>query len=274
MREQLRDIAARVALPVGLGVVLGLIGPFGTFDLLPMLPRVLYWLAVIALVWLVADALIRQVDAVVGARLPARRIAVPLLGALIAAIPATGVVTLANGLSGIGWPSSLPTLAAQVLLLLAAIAVPVHALEDLLETARSGPTAPSGAGRGGSAAGPPHRAATSRSGDEAEAGTGLALFVARLSGPIEGQLLCLEMQDHYLVVHSSAGRELILCRMEDAARELAGLGRRVHRSWWVAETARTATERDGQRLFLCLADGRRVPVGRSYRAGLRAAGWV
>lgn len=103
---------------------------------------------------------------------------------------------------------------------------------------------------------------------------GLALFVARLRGPLKGRLLCLEMQDHYLRVHSTAGVEMILCRMEDAARELEGLGRRVHRSWWVAEDAVAGVERDGQRLFLRLADDRRVPVGRSYRAGLKDAGWL
>jgi DNA-binding LytR/AlgR family response regulator len=33
-------------------------------------------------------------------------------------------------------------------------------------------------------------------------------------------------------------------------------------------------ERDGQRTFLRLSDDRRVPVGRSYRPDLKAAGWL
>ena len=95
---------------------------------------------------------------------------------------------------------------------------------------------------------------------------------ARLPGPVEGRLLCLEMQDHYLVVHASAGSMMILCRMEDATRELAGLGLRVHRSWWAARDAIAGVEREGQRLFLRLVDDRRIPVGRTYHSGLRAAG--
>jgi DNA-binding LytR/AlgR family response regulator len=82
------------------------------------------------------------------------------------------------------------------------------------------------------------------------------------------------MQDHYLAVHSTGGTEMILCRMEDAARELEGVGCRVHRSWWVAKAAVVAVERDRQRLMLKLADDSRVPVGRSYRPNVRAAGWI
>lgn len=67
---------------------------------------------------------------------------------------------------------------------------------------------------------------------------------------------------------------MILCRMEDAARELDGLGLRVHRSWWVAADAVEGSDREGQRTLLRLTDGRRVPVGRSFRADLKAAGWL
>ena len=82
------------------------------------------------------------------------------------------------------------------------------------------------------------------------------------------------MQDHYLKIHHSGGSEMILCRMEDAARELDGFGRRVHRSLWVAAAAVESVEREGQRTFLRLTDGRRVPVGRSFRPNLREAGWL
>lgn len=67
---------------------------------------------------------------------------------------------------------------------------------------------------------------------------------------------------------------MILCRTEDAARKFAGLGRRIHRSWWVAAEAVAGVERAGQRTLLRVVDGRRVPVGRSFRPGLKAAGWL
>jgi DNA-binding LytR/AlgR family response regulator len=35
-----------------------------------------------------------------------------------------------------------------------------------------------------------------------------------------------------------------------------------------------SVEREGQRTLLLLTDGRRVPVGRSFRPALKAAGWL
>jgi hypothetical protein len=250
-----------------MGLVLGLIGPFGTFDLLPAAPRLAYWLAIVSVNWLLADAVLRRLDAVAGNGLPVPRLTVPLVGACLAAVPATGVVALANGLSGIGWPDNVAVLFGRVLLLLAAIALPVYTWEDMQERIAAKPdSAPPEDDSSG--------AAPSETENRQPGGDGLSLFAARLSAPLGGRLLCLEMQDHYLKVHHSGGSEMILCRMEDAARELDGLGRRVHRSWWVAEDTVSGIEREGQRTFLRLTDDRRVPVGRSFRPDLRAAGWL
>jgi len=267
MRERLARLSLRLGPPIGVGLVLGLIGPFGTYHTLPMAPRLAYWLAVISVNWLLADAVLRRLDALAGDRMPMPRLTVPLFGACLAAVPATGVVALANGLSGIGWPDDVAVLFGRVLLLLAAISLPVYAWEDMQErmAAMPDPAQPEGASSGSQ----PEEIEPRQSGAD-----GLSLFTARLSAPLGGQLLCLEMQDHYLKVHHSTGSEMILCRMEDAARELGGLGRRVHRSWWVASDAVDGVERQGQRTFLRLTDGRHVPVGRSFRPDLKAAGWI
>ncbi len=250
MRQNVfQTIARRVGPALAVGTVLGLIGPFGTFAQLPILPRLGYWLAVVAVNWMLADAIIRAIGGVVSSTVPVRTVLVPLAGGLLAAFPATGVVAVAGQAVGFGWPENPALLFAQVLVLMAAIAVPVYAWFDMLEATRN--PAPSG-----------------------DADSGPALFLRRLPAPPEGPVLCLEMQDHYMMVHSAGRSDMILCRMEDAARELAALGRRVHRSWWVAEAALRGVERDGQRVFLCLHDGRRVPVGRSFRKELKAAGWL
>src|SRR6056297_2097297 len=267
MRERLAHLSLRLGPPIGVGLVLGLIGPFGTFDLLPTAPRLGYWLAVVSVNWMLADAIIRRMDVVAGDRMRVPRLMVPLVGACLAAVPATGVVVLANGLSGIGWPDNVAVLFGRVLLLLAAISLPAYTWEDMQERIAAIPD-PAGA------EGVPSEAALSATEARQPEGDGLSVFTARLSAPLGGRLLCLEMQDHYLKVHHSAGSEMILCRMEDAARELGGLGRRVHRSWWVAGDAVAGVKRDGQRTFLRLTDGRQVPVGRSFRPVLKAAGWL
>jgi len=267
MRERLAHLSLRLGPPIGVGLVLGLIGPFGTFDLLPTAPRLGYWLAVVSVNWMLADAIIRRMDVVAGDRMRVPRLTVPLVGACLAAVPATGVVALANGLSGIGWPDNVAVLFGRVLLLLAAISLPVYTWEDMQErnSAMPDPAPPEDISSG---------AALSETEARQPGEDGLSLFAARLSAPLGGRLLCLEMQDHYLMVHHSKGSEMIMCRMEDAARELGGLGRRVHRSWWVAADAVESVEREGQRTLLRLTDDRHVPVGRSYRPDLKAAGWL
>jgi hypothetical protein len=267
MREQLARLFFRLGLPLGVGLVLGLIGPFGTYQLLPLGPRLAYWLSVVSANWLLADAIVRRVEALVDDSVPIRRLLVPLAGACVAAVPATGVVSMANGLSGIGWPENVAVLFGQVLLLLAAISLPVYTLEDMQDRLEAPPD-PSETVKA------PLVTHLQDNETDQQGAEGFALFSARLSKPLEGQLLCLEMQDHYLVVHHSAGSEMILCRMEDASRELAGLGLRVHRSWWVAAGALEGIAREGQRTLLRLNDDRLVPVGRSFRPSLKAAGWL
>ncbi|MEQ8931865.1 MAG: LytTR family DNA-binding domain-containing protein [Silicimonas sp.] len=267
MRERLARLSRSLGPPIGAGLVLGLLGPFGTFDQLTTVPRMAYWLAVVSANWLLADAIIRRVAYVAGDRMPVPRLAVPLVGACLAAVAATGVVALANRLSGIGWPDDVAMLFGQVLLLLVAIALPAYTWTAMRERIAAMPDPEASRDHASENEGADPEA--SRQGE-----AGPSRFTARLSAPLDGSLLCLEMQDHYLKVHHSGGSQMILCRMEDAARELGGLGQRVHRSWWVAGDAVVGPERDGQRTLLRLSDGRRVPVGRSYRPDLKAAGWL
>ena len=51
-------------------------------------------------------------------------------------------------------------------------------------------------------------------------------------------------------------------------------GRQVHRSWWVAEGAIASVERNGGRPVLVLRNGLRVPVSKSFREQVKAAGWL
>ncbi|MGA0599771.1 LytTR family DNA-binding domain-containing protein [Caulobacter sp. KR2-114] len=88
-------------------------------------------------------------------------------------------------------------------------------------------------------------------------------------------ILAVEAQDHYLQVHTDAGRELILMRLSDAVAELEGLeGAQVHRSWWVARAAVADARREERRAILTLTDGSEVPVSRAYVRALREMGWL
>ncbi|MBX3498214.1 MAG: LytTR family transcriptional regulator DNA-binding domain-containing protein [Alphaproteobacteria bacterium] len=69
-------------------------------------------------------------------------------------------------------------------------------------------------------------------------------------------------------IHTAIGSDLILLRLRDAVAEL-----QVHRSWWVAHGAVQAANRDGQKLTLILRNGLEVPVSKSRREVVGAAGW-
>ncbi len=90
-----------------------------------------------------------------------------------------------------------------------------------------------------------------------------------------GAVLYLRMEDHYVRVRTEHGSRL---EMGPLARVTAGLdgveGLQTHRSWWVARRAIVGVERDGRNLRLRLVDGQTAPVSRASVAKLRAAGWL
>ena len=101
-----------------------------------------------------------------------------------------------------------------------------------------------------------------------------ARFLDRLPVRYRGaHLWAVSSEDHYLRVHTSLGEELILMRLADAVRELAGAdGVQVHRSWWVAKSGVGDTRRDNGKLVLKLKSGTEVPVSRTYLAAAKEAG--
>ena len=100
-------------------------------------------------------------------------------------------------------------------------------------------------------------------------------FFRRVRPALGCDLLALETEDHYLRIHTALGSDLILLRLRDALAELGpSRGRQVHRSWWVAEGAVAAAERDARRPVLVLRNGLRVPVSKTYRDQVKQAGWL
>ena len=87
-------------------------------------------------------------------------------------------------------------------------------------------------------------------------------------------LFAVEAEDHYLRVHTDAGDELITARFGDALAELARApGFQTHRSWWVAADAIDEVRWRRGRGEAKLKCGLTVPISRSQAAPLKAAGW-
>lgn len=93
-----------------------------------------------------------------------------------------------------------------------------------------------------------------------------ARFMDRLPVKYRGaRLYAVSSEDHYLRVHTDRGEELILMRLSDALRDLAGAdGVQTHRSWWVARDGVADSSRRNGKLLLTLKSGQEAPVSRSF----------
>ena len=109
----------------------------------------------------------------------------------------------------------------------------------------------------------------------AQPGAGPPAFLERLPVRLRSaELYAIESEDHYLRVHTSAGQELILLRLADAVRELAGVeGLQTHRSWWVAKQGLADVVKGDGKLVLKLKSGAEAPVSRTYAKAVKEAGW-
>lgn len=237
----------RWAISLGIGLVLALLGPFGSYAL-PLGDRLVMWMATS----LLAAEICRS--AVLLSLATWKRWPWPLAaatGLTLAVLPLSFIVLLIVWLvSGIwfGHSGNLLILAGQVWLLTMVIGLGWAAVERRLRPQLV-----------------PLQAASARP----------SPFLERLPPHLGRELLCLAMEDHYVRAHTRAGSTLILMRLRDAVAELQGTtGRQVHRSYWVADGAVERIERRGDTVRLHLKNGLAVPVSRRHLPELRAAGWL
>ncbi|WP_170181940.1 LytTR family DNA-binding domain-containing protein [Phreatobacter stygius] len=87
------------------------------------------------------------------------------------------------------------------------------------------------------------------------------------------KLIALSAEDHYLRVHTDRGHALILMGLSQAVEALGpARGLRIHRSHWVARDALAGHRRSAGRAALTLDCGLVLPVSRSGRRLLAEAG--
>lgn len=247
-----------------IGLLLGRVGPVGTFTDLSPVARYLYWGLLTPLMWVqTALALhwLRQ-----GAW--GRRLGWPLapaLAALAGAVPTLFEVAWAEGVARVGGaltPWSLLKTYGDVCLFALALTLPLDRIGGLALRPTPQPESP-----------PPGDDVA----DDPDGPTIVAPvpshFLDRIPAWLGRDLLALSAEDHYLRLHTALGSDLILCRLGEAEDALAAVpGLRVHRSWWVALAGVRGTRKVGEKQFLIMANGLEVPVSRSYLLAARAAG--
>lgn len=235
------------------GVILGAVGPFGTFFNGALPQRIAYWMTVCLISGVVIGGAVRRVwPAALRRGLPAWAW-VPAV-AVVITVP-LGLLTrvIAIGLwpgvrQAVGWTEWYGQ-ALLVELVVLALYVAAHARTGWF----AAPAAP--------AMGP------------VEAGA--ARILDRLPPRLGRDLLCLQMEDHYVRLHTLEGSVLVLMPLTRAIADIGPIeGLRVHRSWWVARQAVQGIIHDGRNVRLRLTSGLEAPVARAKIAELKAAGWL
>lgn len=249
MQVLLRDPRTWAVLAI-VSLVVGLIGPFGTFEAVALMPRLAYWTAIIVGTAAIGTFVASVFERVLRPALPSW-LAASLAGA-VAGPPIAAFVTLLNATTfglettGIG----ILTLALYCTL----ISMAVTLLSALL-----------GARPGGSAA--PMHGSTTMAQEPA--------LLDRLARHQRGRLLHIAVSDHYVNVITDKGTSLVLMRLSDAMRETAPVeGLQVHRSHRVALDAVRRSVRQAGKPALELENGTIVPVSRTHLAAARQAGLV
>lgn len=241
-RRSWRGWAAGFGVATAIGVFLGLLGPFGSFLNGPFWSLLAYW---VTLAWL-GFAVFGGGTALILQRLGSRPVAWAGIAVYVAVLSAPFGV-LSWSLATTLWPrlAQVPGLTPLVWYLEGlAITVPQVALFVAIRTRRRAAPRP-----------PPP--------------------APGLLGVAPAEVLCLQMEDHYVRVHTARGSTLVLATLGQAIAALGGApGLQVHRSWWVAEKAVAGAVADGRNLRLALTNGVSAPVARSAVAAVRKASWL
>lgn len=255
LREMQADMASLKtrALLAGAVVILGLSGPFGTYESLSPAARFLYWGINVPLSSLTANFAGTLTGIWLSRRGVNRYAALPATGlaaGLGAGLAVSCVQALVFGLYGDPF-RTLAIIFASCLVIGMTITAILASFRH--QTARDDKETWPAPSASGTALPPP--------------------LLRRLPLEKRGKLVSLTVRDHYVEVTTLKGKALLLMRLGDAIDEAGPTdGLQLHRSHWVARDAIRAVRRiDGRIEVETLAD-ERLPVSRSHAPRLREAG--
>jgi DNA-binding LytR/AlgR family response regulator len=245
IRDHLRHRTVVIIL-IGVALVLGVSGPFGTFELLTALPRLAYWLVTVFATYACAMLIIIVTRGLFPAHWPT--LLRDCTSGLIAGPFITAVVLLINATTfPIRTGSDLTTMILTLLPYCTVIVVVVTVLisqieEQFFDAPNTNETAP---------------------------------LLTRLPFDKRGTLISLQAQDHYVNVVTSKGEDLILMRFSDALKEVGSEpGFQTHRSFWVAQSQIQKVQQKGERGLITLTNGTELPVSRNFMPKLKTAGYL
>jgi len=220
----------------GISIVLGISGPFETYTVLPLISRLLYWSLVVVSSYVTGSFISAFVNAQLFGPIAIRLI-------LSAVLTGAAVSFLLQGINAVVFPAK-PFEAAALwsqFMVVTAIATVIEIGSALFKTPTRDVPAPA--------------------------------ILDRLSFEMRAPLVALSVEDHYVLIQTTKGREMVLMRLSDAIKEVGSTnGLQVHRSHWVAIDAVSAATRKGDGAILTMSNGVKVPVSRGNVPAIKAAG--
>ncbi len=232
-----------LAVQAAIALLLGQSGPFGTFEILSVLPRMVYWTVVVFVTYASGFVVSEIVTTWLFKHKVAHWLRVAVVGGAVGLV-VTLEMYLINHLvfRNLEFPIGL----LQTLGVVLPISLVVAALLEFVGTLIGA--------RDATVRLPP-------------------TLLDRLPLEKRGPLVSLSVSDHYVDVVTSTGRAMIRMRLGDAIRETAPVsGMQVHRSHWVALDQITSARKTGDTALLKTSQGDEIPVSRSYVKALRETG--
>lgn len=245
MREMQRVATSPLpwAALAGAALVLGMVGPFGTYESLRLPARLAYWAAIVVSTYFLGFAFVSLLEKLIFTGRPG-----PAGFALIGAMAGVPVALFVWVLNRLVYGTDVVFLLPLTLYVMAIAAVSSGVIAFFSARLAHAPA--------------PAQPSAQR-----------PKLIERLQPRLRGKLLYLSMQDHYVEVVTDKGSELILMRMSDAVDETAPVDcLQIHRSYWVASDAVTGTIRRDGRLILRMSDGAELPVSRNRIGAVKDAG--
>jgi len=241
LRELRADFSKRPVLVglIALGLILGISGPFNTFELLPAIPRLVYWVAIVVLTFAVGGVVSTIVHMTLDHRLNWLSYVVSTVAIGVTVTFVLSFINLATfGIWFENWVGFFNQLG--VVTLISGVVEFSHLALRNNDTTKSMAPAP---------------------------------LLNRLPLEKRGEIVALSAEDHYVRITTTKGTELVLMRLSDAINEIGDVsGLQVHRSHWIAVNQVKEVKRIGDRAEALVSDGTTHPISRGYMKAAREAG--
>ena len=242
-------------------MLLGVSGPFGTFQSFNLGQRLAYWACTVVACYLIGQGAATFFIEILRPQI-AQKWPRLIVAGLLASLPVTAAVLLINGIAyqHVELRESL-TIWLYVTIATLIVVIALVSIDELIAGARA-TEGPAAAVAGASVPAVPESPPPP-----------IPPILERVPLPQRGRLLALTVEDHYVDIVTDKGKVLVLMRLADAIREASGIdGLQIHRSHWVATGAVVKSHRADGKLSLELSNGMRLPVSRGFLSSVKAAG--